>query len=104
MKKSKLNRKWLYGLKGEIELMREMNHRHVLRLHDVFDDARYTCMVLDKVPGGDLLERVIKKTRYNEEEARQLSRNLLCAIRYIHGKNIAHRDIKPENLLLTVGR
>ena len=92
----------MHGLVREIDIMREMNHRHVLRIHDVFDDSKHTCMVMELVPAGDLLERVIKKTRYTEEEARKVTINLLSAIQYIHGKNIAHRDIKPENLLMTV--
>lgn len=35
-----------------------------------------------------------------EEQARDLSSNLLDAISSLHSFPIAHRDIKPENLLL----
>ena len=40
------------------------------------------------------------QTFYNEEEARDLCRVLLGAVKYIHDQGVVHRDLKPENLLL----
>lgn len=46
---------------------------------------------------------LIEKTHegFSEPVARQLFRNLVEGVEYIHSKNIGHRDIKTENLLLT---
>lgn len=38
---------------------------------------------------------------YTEEEARNLSRILLGAIKYLHNMDVVHRDIKAENVLLS---
>lgn len=37
---------------------------------------------------------------YREEEAKELSCNLLKAVDFCHSKQVVHRDLKPENLLL----
>ena len=50
--------------------------------------------------GGELFERIVKKTFYNEMDARGLVRILLDALAYLHHRGIVHRDLKPENLLL----
>ena len=50
--------------------------------------------------GGELFDRVVKKTNYTEKEARDTCKILLETIGFCHGKLIAHRDLKPENLLL----
>merc|ERR1740136_631691 len=42
--------------------------------------------------GGELFDRIVAKTYYNEKEARDVCKILFEAI--------AHRDLKPENLLL----
>ena len=46
------------------------------------------------------LTRVVQKTYYSEEEARNAIVTILKAVNFMHSRNIVHRDMKPENLLL----
>ena len=48
-----------------------------------------------------MFERIVKKARYSELEARECVKTILETMAYLHKRNIAHRDLKPENLLLT---
>mmetsp|Transcript_16283 Transcript_16283/g.33652 ORF Transcript_16283/g.33652 Transcript_16283/m.33652 type:complete len:238 (+) Transcript_16283:569-1282(+) len=50
--------------------------------------------------GGELFDRIVQKSYYNEKEARDTCVILFKAIQYCHSKQVAHRDLKPENLLL----
>lgn len=50
--------------------------------------------------GGELFDRIVSKSFYNEKEARDVCTILFEAIGYCHSKSVAHRDLKPENLLL----
>lgn len=52
--------------------------------------------------GGELFDRIVQKSYYNEKEARDVCLILFDAMNYCHEHHVAHRDLKPENLLLTV--
>jgi len=90
----------LEGLEMEIVVMKEINHRHVVKLVDVFTEGPFSFLVEELVTGGELFDRIVEKTQYNEKEARDLIRTFLNALMYLHNHNIVHRDLKPENLLM----
>lgn len=47
-----------------------------------------------RMNGGDLLEAIRKKKKFNEKEACRLFTQVLSAIAFLHSNGIAHRDIK----------
>ena len=57
-------------------------------------------MVLEKVTGGELLDRISERDRYREDDARKAIYETLLAVEHLHSRGVVHRDIKPENLLL----
>lgn len=57
-------------------------------------------MICEYLPGGELLEAVLKNERYGEADARQAFVQLLEGLKYLHAMGIVHRDLKLENLLL----
>lgn len=98
--KSKLTKEDEIALKDEIDVLRELKHRHIIRLYDVFEEPSYYYLVTEQMRGGELFDRIVSKSFYNEKEARDVCKILFEAIAYCHSKSIAHRDLKPENLLL----
>ena len=56
---------------------------------------------MELVTGGELLDRIIDKNHYQEEEGKVLMRNVLAGVQYLHARNIVHRDLKPENILVS---
>lgn len=52
--------------------------------------------------GGDLFDAIASATRYTEQDASCMVRDLTSALDYLHQRSIVHRDIKPENLLVSV--
>jgi serine/threonine protein kinase len=88
-------------LKHELEVMKSLPpHEHIITLHDVFDEADFVHLILEKVDGGELLERIVHKNNYDECEARDVCKIVMEAMRHCHVNKVAHRDIKPENLLM----
>jgi serine/threonine protein kinase len=88
-------------LKEEVDIMKAIVHPNVVRYYDFFDEEpTHNYLVMEKIAGGELFDRVVRKQKYNEKEAQDLARVLLQAIKYLHEKNIVHRDLKPENLLM----
>ena len=57
-------------------------------------------LVMETMDGGELFDRIVQKSFYNEKEARHVCGILLEALSYCHDRRVAHRDLKPENLLL----
>lgn len=99
--KAKLSKEDEIALKDEIDVLKDFDHQHIIRLYDVFEEPQHYYLVTEKMTGGELFDRIVQKSYYNEKEARDTCEILLQAINYCHSKKVAHRDLKPENLLLT---
>merc|ERR1719491_2156580 len=99
--KAKLSKEDEVALKDEIDVLKDMEHKHIIRLYDVFEEPQHYFMVTEKMMGGELFDRIVQKSYYNEKEARDTCEIIFSAIHYCHQKKVAHRDLKPENLLLT---
>jgi len=99
--KSKLSKEDEIALKDEIDVLKDVGaYEHIIRLYDVFEEKDYYYLVTEKMTGGELFDRIVQKSYYNEKEARDTCLILLQAIHHCHSKKVAHRDLKPENLLL----
>mmetsp|Transcript_20193 Transcript_20193/g.20293 ORF Transcript_20193/g.20293 Transcript_20193/m.20293 type:complete len:413 (-) Transcript_20193:169-1407(-) len=89
------------SLRTEVSILRDLDHHNIVKCLDFFVEPMCFYLVMEFMTGGELFDRIVKKTYYNEREARDLVQGLLSAVQYIHKKNIVHRDLKPENLLLS---
>lgn len=84
----------------EIRVLMSIRHPNVVSLYGVFETERELRLIVDYVPGGELFDRIVSKSRYSEREACEVIAGLLSAIVFLHDHNIIHRDVKPENILL----
>jgi serine/threonine protein kinase len=90
----------LVSLEREIETLRRIRHRSVIQLFAVFENELYVHLILEPLEGGTMVKYLTSKGRYSEKDASIAIRQVLEALDYCHGLNIAHRDLKPDNLLL----
>mmetsp|Transcript_28121 Transcript_28121/g.77332 ORF Transcript_28121/g.77332 Transcript_28121/m.77332 type:complete len:1025 (+) Transcript_28121:244-3318(+) len=89
------------ALQSEIECLKAVSDSpFVVRLHDVFEDPDFTFMVLERMRGGDLIDKVIERKHYTEDEARLVARKVLMGLEHCHSRRIAIRNIKAESLLI----
>lgn len=89
------------ALDDEISVMRAItDSKHVVRLKEVYEDADYTHIVMERVYGTVLIEQLVQKKRYTEFDAKEVIRNLLLGVHHCHSKRIAIRNLKLESLLL----
>mmetsp|Transcript_60134 Transcript_60134/g.196409 ORF Transcript_60134/g.196409 Transcript_60134/m.196409 type:complete len:637 (-) Transcript_60134:434-2344(-) len=86
-------------LVNEVEIALSMDHPHIARLTDLYEGKDTLTLVMDKLDGGELFDRVVSQGHFSEEVAADSLRQILLAVRHLHRKGVAHRDIKLENFL-----
>eukprot|EP00026_Physarum_polycephalum_P006619 Phypoly_transcript_06669.p1 GENE.Phypoly_transcript_06669~~Phypoly_transcript_06669.p1 ORF type:complete len:550 (+),score=109.39 Phypoly_transcript_06669:62-1651(+) len=72
----------------------------IVRLYYSFQDANYLYLIMEYVPGGDMMTQLIKYDTFTEDQTRFYIAETVLAIDSIHKLYYIHRDIKPDNLLL----
>lgn len=89
----------LEALETEIEILRMLQHPHIVNLKEVITTISDTFIVMELLSGGELFNRIVEKTCFPEPEAQALFAQILLSMDYLHSLNIVHRDVKPENIL-----
>nr|QQX36512.1 CBL-interacting protein kinase 11 [Nitraria tangutorum]BCS41669.1 calcineurin B-like protein-interacting protein kinase [Nitraria tangutorum] len=97
--KKKINVNLMSNIKREISIMRRLNHRHIVKLHEVLASKTKIYFVVEFAKGGELFARVAKG-RFSEDLSRKYFQQLISAVGYCHSRGVYHRDLKPENLLI----
>ncbi|OMJ82312.1 hypothetical protein SteCoe_17027 [Stentor coeruleus] len=89
-------------LRREIRIMYSLNHPHIVKLYNHFEDDDNFYLVLELAEGGTVFQKLAKFKSFDEAAAAQYMREVILAVEYLHSRDppIIHRDIKPENLLL----
>ncbi|CAI5727558.1 unnamed protein product [Peronospora farinosa] len=89
-------------LRREVDVLRRVDHPHIAKLEQSFEDDNYLILVMELMEGGELFDAIVDKGRFLEQEAIYVTRCILSAIQHMHERGIVHRDLKPENVLLAM--
>ncbi|RIA98679.1 kinase-like domain-containing protein [Glomus cerebriforme] len=71
----------------------------IVKLIYSFQDADHLYLVLEYMPGGDLLNLLIEKDIFEEDFAKYYVAEMILCIEEAHKMGYIHRDIKPDNFL-----
>src|SRR5687768_5838978 len=89
---------------NEIKTTANLQHPHILPLHDSGNADGTVWYVMPSVEGESLRDRLTRETQLPLEDALAIAREIASALDYAHRHGVIHRDIKPENILLHDGR
>jgi len=101
LKKSEmLRRNQVSHVRAERDILAEAASEWIVDLECSFQDDDYLYLIMEYLPGGDMMTWLIKKDIFTEEETRFYIAELVLAVASVHKLNYVHRDLKPDNILL----
>ncbi|CAL8322519.1 unnamed protein product [Merluccius merluccius] len=98
--KTRLNPSNLEKIYREVQIMKLLNHPHIIKLYQVMETKDMLYIVTEYAKNGEMFDHLTSSGRMSEDEARKKFWQILTAVDYCHRHHIVHRDLKTENLLL----
>ncbi|KAL8119992.1 uncharacterized protein LOC141724569 [Apium graveolens] len=99
-KSEMLSRGQVEHVRSERNLLAEVASHFIVKLYYSFQDAEHLYLIMEYLPGGDMMTLLMREETLTETVARFYIAQSVLAIESIHKHNYIHRDIKPDNLLL----
>ncbi|XP_060640473.1 ribosomal protein S6 kinase alpha-1 isoform X1 [Anolis sagrei] len=100
LKKATLKVRDRVRTKMERDILVEVNHPFIVKLHYAFQTEGKLYLILDFLRGGDLFMRLSKEVMFTEEDVKFYLAELALGLGHLHRLGIVYRDLKPENILL----
>ncbi|KAM7271203.1 hypothetical protein ACFE04_030417 [Oxalis oulophora] len=101
-KGSLASRKKLVRAQTEREILQSLDHPFLPTLYTHFETEKFSCLVMEFCPGGDLhtLRQRQPGKYFMEQAVKFYVAEVLLAMEYLHMLGIIYRDLKPENVLV----
>ncbi|GAV59665.1 Pkinase domain-containing protein [Cephalotus follicularis] len=96
------SRKKLLRAQTEREILQSLDHPFLPTLYTHFETDKFSCLVMEFCPGGDLhtLRQRQPGKHFTEQAVKFYVAEILLALEYLHMLGIVYRDLKPENVLV----
>ncbi|XP_064353129.1 serine/threonine-protein kinase SIK1 [Dromaius novaehollandiae] len=98
--KTRLDPSNLEKIYREVQIMKLLNHPHIIKLYQVMETKDMLYIVTEFAKNGEMFDHLTSNGHLSENEARKKFWQILSAVEYCHSHHIVHRDLKTENLLL----
>lgn len=94
------NEKDIKNLRQEIDILRKLQHDNIIQMLDAFETKTDFCVVTEFAQ-GELFQILEDDQSLPENVVRNIARQLVKALHYLHLNRIIHRDMKPQNILIS---
>ena len=90
--------KYLNLIEKEIEIMKKLNHKNIVKLYDEIYTEKYIYLIMELCDND--LNTYIHNNDLSENIIKNIMKQLIEVLKYIMDNNIVHRDLKPHNILI----
>ena len=90
--------KYINLVEREIEIMRRLNHKNIVKLYDKIYTEKHIFLIMELCDGD--LNNYIKKNKLSENNIKEIMKQLIEVLKFVMDNNIVHRDLKPHNILI----
>lgn len=87
-------------LKNEISILSKLNHERIVTYYGSEEKDDHLYLFMELMDGGSLSDYIKKKKFLSECESRNITRQILEGVSFLHSKDVIHRDIKGSNVLI----
>ncbi|CAK94607.1 unnamed protein product (macronuclear) [Paramecium tetraurelia] len=95
----------------EFKRLVQLSHDNIVKAYKMyldfdtgFQSESQAFVVMELIHGKEMFEVISEAGHYSEDDAKELFKQLLSAIEYMHRHGICHRDLKPNNILCLQGK
>lgn len=88
------------GFTEEARVLARFNHPDIVRVLDLFEEGGTAYMVMERLAGETLQDRLNREGILAPSEAEALALRVAGALKLVHDAGLLHRDIKPDNIFL----
>jgi tRNA A-37 threonylcarbamoyl transferase component Bud32 len=99
-KDNMISKNQVHHIRAERDILTESENPWIVTLYYSFQDATHLYMVMEYLPGGDLMGLLMKKDTFSETETIFYVAEIAKAVASVHALGYIHRDLKPDNILL----
>jgi calcium-dependent protein kinase len=99
IKSIQVSEKSLNSLLYEVQTLQKLDHPHIIKIFETYIEAENLHIVTEFCSGGELIDRISKRTNFNEHQASIYMQQITSALIYLHKSGIIHKDLKPENII-----
>mmetsp|Transcript_55263 Transcript_55263/g.179167 ORF Transcript_55263/g.179167 Transcript_55263/m.179167 type:complete len:678 (-) Transcript_55263:165-2198(-) len=89
----------------EVEHLSSLDHPHIVKLHEHFENNGLIFLCLELCPGGSIEELVTDcrsvGRRFPQRFSLDVAAQVLEALVHMHSLGLIHRDVKPSNVMLS---
>lgn len=89
----------------EIATLHDLSHPSIIRIHEFMELSRYMVIVMPHISSCTLLNYILRKRKatalwhFSEDTARELFKQLLSGVKYLHDNQTIHHNLTLDNLL-----
>lgn len=91
IKRNPSSKRQVKFIERESSILKAVDHEHIVKTLDIFDRPDSLVIVTEFLEGGELFSRIIDEKCFTEQKARDIMRQILLGVQYLHSLGIVHR-------------